>query len=112
MPTDPTRRASLLGLKLRTLVRDHIGHELGDLSGTQPVPFGRGAALVIDGTAWLLLAEQPERSLGGALAWATRQPTATDSAIIADAGTGVLQRRAVLFDLPISVWHAVERMLV
>ncbi|MCU1400446.1 MAG: hypothetical protein JWN62_3555, partial [Acidimicrobiales bacterium] len=112
MPTDPTRRAALLNVKLRTLVRDHVGHEIGDLSGTQPVPFGRGAALVVDGTAWLLLADQPERSLGGALAWATRQPAATEYAIIADAGTGVLHRRAELFDLPISVWHAVERMLV
>ncbi|MCU1367199.1 MAG: hypothetical protein JWL72_3947 [Ilumatobacteraceae bacterium] len=112
MPTDPTRRAALLNMKLRTLVRDHVGHELGDLSGTEPMPFGRGAALVADGTAWLLLAEQPERSLGGALAWATRQPTASEYAIIAEAGTGVLFRRARLFDLQISVWHAVERMLV
>lgn len=112
MPADPQRRAALLNIKLRALVRDHLGHETGDISGTAPIPFGRGAALVIDGTAWLLLAEQPERSLGGALAWAMRQPAATEIAIIAESASGVLARRAELFDLPISIWHAVERLLV
>ena len=65
MPADPQRRAALLNIKLRALVRDHMGDQIGDISATAPIPFGRGAALVIDGTAWLLLAEQPERSLGG-----------------------------------------------
>ncbi|MCU1394063.1 MAG: hypothetical protein JWM34_2491 [Ilumatobacteraceae bacterium] len=112
MPADPQRRAALLNLKLRALVREHLGREIGDISGTEPIPFGRGAALVIDGTAWLLLAEQPERSLGGALAWAMRQPAAKDYAIIAESASGILARRAELFDLPITIWHAVERMLV
>ncbi len=112
MPADPQRRAALLNLKLRALVRDHLGHEIGDISATAPVPFGRGAALVTDGTAWLFLAEQPERSLGGALAWAMRQPASSDVAIIAESASGILARRAALFDLPISVWHAVERLLV
>lgn len=112
MPADPQRRAALLNLKLRALVRDHLGHEIGDVSATQPVPFGRGAALVIEGTAWVLLAEQPERSLGGALAWSMRQPAARNYAIIAESASGVLSRRAALFDAPIAVWHAVERMLI
>ena len=111
MPADPQRRAALLNLKLRALVRDHLGTELGEGVG-EPVPFGRGAAIVVDGVAWVLLAEQPERSLGGALAWAMRQSSAHEFSIIAESATGVLARRAELFDLPITIWHAVERMLV
>jgi hypothetical protein len=112
LPADPQRRAALLNLKLRALVRDHLGHDIGDVSGTAPVAFGRGAAVVSDGTAWILVAEHPARSLGGALAWAGRQPAAHDVSIIAEAGTGVLARRAELFEHPAAVWHAVERVLV
>jgi hypothetical protein len=111
-PTDPQRRAALLNLKLRALVRDHLGSAVGDISATEPIPFGRGAALVIDGTAWMLLDEQPARGLGGAIAWAQRQPAAGDFAIITELSSGVLARRAEMFDLPITVWHAVERMLL
>jgi hypothetical protein len=112
LPADPQRRAALLNLKLRALVRDHLGREIADVSGTARVTFGRGAALVIEGTAWVLLAEQPERGLGAALAWAMRQPAAQDIAVIAEASSGILARRAALFDRPIVVWHAVERVLV
>ena len=111
-PTDPARRAALNNLKLRALVREHLGHEIGDTGSTAPVPFGRGAALVVDGTAWVLVDEQPQRGLGAALAWVSRQPAARDVALIAEAATGVLARRAPLFALPITVWHAVERVLV
>ena len=111
-PTDPARRAALNNLKLRALVRDHLGHEIGDISQTEPVPFGRGAALVIDGTAWVLLDQQPERGLGAALAWVTRQPAATELALITEAASGTLARRAELFTFPVAVWHAVERVLV
>lgn len=112
IPTDPARRAALNNIKLRALVREHLGHDIGDTSATAPVPFGRGAALVIDGTAWILLDDQPERGLGAALAWVTRQPAAREVALIGDAATGVLARRAALFTLPIAVWHAVDRVLV
>lgn len=112
IPADPQRRAALVDIKLRALVREHLGHDIGDVTATAPVPFGRGAARVIDETAWVLLSEQPERSLGGALAWAMRHAAAGDLAIIAESATGVLARRAELFDLPITIWHAVERMLI
>jgi len=111
-PTDPARRAALNNLKLRALVRDHLGREIGDISQTEPVPFGRGAAVVIDDTAWVLLDGQPERGLGAALAWVTRQPAATSLALITEAASGVLARRAELFAFPITVWHAVDRVLV
>ena len=112
LPADPQRRAALLNLKLRALVRDHLGHDFADVSGTEPLAFGRGAAVVVDGTAWILVAEQPERSLGAALAWAQRQPTVQDIAIIAEAASGILARRAALFVRPAAVWHAIERVLV
>ena len=112
MPADPQRRAALFNLKLRALVRDHLGHEAADVSSTDPVAFGRGAALVVDGTAWVLVADQPARSLGAALAWAGRQPAAHDVSIIAEAASGILARRAALFARPVVIWHAVERVLV
>ncbi|MEO6122079.1 MAG: hypothetical protein ABIR32_00105 [Ilumatobacteraceae bacterium] len=111
-PTDPARRAALNNLKLRALVRDHLGHEIGDISQTKPVPFGRGSALVIDEGAWVLLDGQPERGLGAALAWVTRQPAATRLAVITEAASGVLARRAELFMFPCTVWHAADRVLV
>ncbi len=100
-------------MKLKALVRDHIGHEPGaNASPAEASGFGRGAALVADGTAWVLLDEHPERGLGAALAWASRQADVGDVAIIAEAATGVLARRAALFSTPATVWHAVERVLV
>ena len=115
-----SRRGALLAVKLKALVRDHLGRDPfsdpfsdvdnGDLP---PAPaFGRGAALVIDDTAWVLLDEQPQRGLGPALAWVSRHPDLRAVAILADAGTGVLVRRAPLFAMPISVWRVVGRSLV
>ena len=110
---DPSRRAGLLAVKLKALVREHIGHDpAADVARGESGGFGRGAALVADGTAWVLLDAQPERGLGAALAWASRQDEVRDVAIIAEASTGVLARRAELFSTPTSVWHAVERVLV
>ncbi len=109
---DPTRRSALLNIKLRALVREHLGRDALETGDTAPVPFGRGAAIVVDGTAWVLLDEQPQRGLGAALAWFSRQPAAERIAVIADSSTGMLQRRAELFETPITVWHAAERLLL
>ncbi len=115
-PIDPQRRAALLGLKLRALVRDHLGHEADADIGARPAPFGRGAALLLDDTAWILLDEQHGRGLGGAIAWAQRladRPVDERAvSIITETASGVLARRAALFDLPVDVWHAVERLLL
>jgi hypothetical protein len=106
------RRSALLALKLKALVRDHRFHEMTN-EPTQPSsPFGGGAGFVIDTTAWILLDQRPERCLGGAMAWAFKQSGVTNIAIIAESGSGVLARRAELFDAKITVWAAVDRVLV
>jgi len=111
-PIDPRRRAQLLHVKLRALVRDHLGREVREAPAAEPVVFGRGAALVDEQTAWVLLDEAPERSLGAALAWSLRRSGVEEVAIVTEASSGVLARRAALFDTPIAVWHAVDRVLV
>lgn len=106
---DPStsRRSQLNGLKLRALVRDHLGDKsVGDASR-----FGMGAALLHAGEAWVYLDDRPASRLGAALAWAIRSD-ATGLHVIAESGTGVLARRAPEFTLPISVWHAEGRALL
>ena len=110
-PTDPQRRAALLGLKLRALVRDHLGLEPGSEIAARPEPFGRGAALLLDDVAWILLDDQAERGLGGAIAW-TQKLGERAIGLITESASGVLARRSALFDMSIDVWHAVERLLV
>lgn len=101
------RRARLQGLKLRALVRDHLADE----SVGEPVSFQPGSALLHDDAAWVLLAEQPTRRLGAALAWATRSG-ANALHVITESGSGILARRAAELTTPISVWHADERTLL
>jgi len=111
-PIDPQRRAQLLHVKLRALVRDHLGRDLQEVIDPQQPAFGRGAAIVEGTTAWVLLADAPERGLGAAMAWASRRGGVDDLAILTEASSGVLARRAALFDWPIAVWHVVDRLLV
>jgi len=100
------RRARLLGLKLRALVRDH----LSDQTVGEPVEFAPGSALIHGDVAWVLLDAQPTHRLGAALAWATREG-AGELHVITEAGSGVLARRAAELTTPIAVWHADERTL-
>ena len=111
MTLDSSRRAALRDLKLRTLVRDHLGRGVSPVM-TNTSSFGRGAAFVDDGVAWVLIEDQPERSLGAALAWMRKQDGAAELAIIAEASSGILARRAELFTTPILVLHAIDRVLV
>lgn len=104
---DPSRLARLNAIKLAALVRDHLGGE----PVLDPGEFPGGAALRHGGDAWVLLAEQPARGLGGALAWALRQG-ATGLHVVAESATGTLARRAAGFSVPISVWHAEGRTLL
>lgn len=101
------RRSQLNVLKLRALVRDHLGAPDGGEAGE----FGAGAALLRDGEAWVLLDEQPERGLGAALAWALRRD-AVALHVLAERATGLLARRAAGFRYPISVWHVDGRTLL
>ena len=104
---DRERRHRLLGVKLRALVAEHLGVEVA----APPEGFGAGAALVVDGAAWVLVDGPAERRLGAALAWAVRRG-ATSLDVIADGGGGTLARRAGGFAFPISVWFAHERALL
>lgn len=105
-----TRRSQLNVIKLRALVRDHLG--LDEIVPTADDDgFGGGAALLRDGFAWVLLDERPERGLGAALAWAVRR-NAAELNILADLGTGTLARRSQGFAAPINVWHVEGRTLL
>ncbi len=104
---DPSRLARLHAIKLAALVRDHVGGE-PDLT---PGEFAAGAGLELDGAAWVLLADQPERALGGAIAWALRR-NANELHVVAESATGLLARRAQGFELPVTVWHAEGRVLL
>ena len=99
-------RSRLVGIKLRTLVSEH----LGSASIDEPQTFAPGAALVHEGAAWVYLDDRPASRLGAALAWTIRAG-AGELHVIAEEGTGVLARRAGEFELPITVWHAEGRQL-
>lgn len=109
MTDETARRSQLLGLKLRALVRDHLG--VDEAAVPEPDEFAPGSAVVHDGMAWVLLADDPVSRLGPAIIWATRRG-ADAVHVIAEEGTGVLARRAAEFERDISVWHADERSLL
>ena len=104
------RRARLLAIKLRALVRDHTGAP-DDTLGTEP--FALGAAIRHGDAAWVLLEPSTDdgRGLGAALIWAGRAG-ASSLHVVAEDGTGVLARRAAEFTLPTTVWLADGRQLV
>lgn len=102
---DPGLRQSLLKAKLKALVRAYWGDVV---EGARDGFLLGGAGLVEGATAWVLAEDQPERSLGASLAWATRN--AGDAAALHLLATGAapsLARRATLFDRRVQV-HAVE----
>jgi hypothetical protein len=101
------RRSRLRALKLQALVREHLGRDVDATLGVYPP----GAALVAEGAAWVLAEDEPERSLGPALAWARRQG-AEALHLLAERGTGGLARRARYLRFPIEVWHVDGRALL
>jgi hypothetical protein len=107
VPATGERRRKLLGIKLRALVSEHLGAAV-DL---EPIEFGTGAGLVIDGGAWVIVDGPAGNALGASLAWAIRQQ-ATSLDVIVDSGGGQLARRASGFDFPIRVWFPEERALL
>jgi hypothetical protein len=115
-PNGDERRSRLLGIKLRTLVSEHLGHPIV----AEPEGFPNGAALVVASTAetstdprtaWVLVDGGSERALGAALAWAIRHD-ATSLHLVANDHTGLLARRAQRFAFPITVWFAEDRALL
>lgn len=100
--SDPALRQSLLKAKLKGLVRARWG-DVVDRAQEGFLP--GGAAFVADGTAWVLAEDQPERSLGAALAWVGRQGAGpTDLHLLAAGAAGTLARRAALFTRPVRVY--------
>ena len=63
--SDPERRQALVMAKLAALVRDQWGDGPRHAS-----PFPGGSALIEEDRGWVLVDVDPERALGGALAWA------------------------------------------
>jgi hypothetical protein len=89
---------SLLGAKLRALVRSRWGH------GERVASELPGGATLLEGTsAWVLLDRDPVRAFGAALVWADRQGV-TDLHVLAGADAGVLARRARCFEPPADIW--------
>lgn len=101
------RRSRLIGIKLRALIAEHLGGPIA----TEPLGLPSGAALTIDGAAWVLVDGPGSRSLGPALAWAIRNG-ASSLNLVADHDTGVLARRAQRFAFPVEVWFPQDRMLL
>jgi len=101
------RRGRLLGAKLKALVAEHLAAPVD----ASPQSFPGGAALVHDDRAWVLAEGDASEVLGRALAWSLRRGVAGVD-IVAEAGSGVVARRAAGFDMPIDVWFPIERTLV
>ena len=106
MSMDPERRQALLWAKLAALVRDQWGP-----AERAPAPFPGGAGMVASGHGWVLIEDRPERSLGGALAWAWRHEV-EHLHVLVDSGGGVLTRRAAYFAPPPDIWEIKSRFLV
>jgi hypothetical protein len=72
-----------------------------------PEQFPGGAALLTDEAVWVLVAEQPQRALGRALAWSERRDRVRVHVVVDDAAAaGTLARRAQQFTVPPQVWLA------
>lgn len=107
MTADPERRSRLLSLKLRALVRTHLGLA-EDPAGTAHV-FAPGAAFVSGDTAWFLIDGDASRCVGPVIAWASRQGIDSTINVITEAGAGIAARRAAFFGGPVTVWSADDR---
>ena len=100
-----TRRAELLGIKLKTLAANA---GCAGASSAEIASLPRGAALIVGDEAWVLLDGDADAHLGAVIAWSVRRG-ASRLHVIADEGAGVAARRAGEFTLPIEIWRARER---
>jgi hypothetical protein len=114
--TDRERRSRLLSIKLRALVREHLGLS-SEPEGRAEV-FGLGAAFVTPSETWVYVDGAAQRALGPTLAWFVTQmqsgmaPAGAPLNLVVERDSGLLVRRAAMFDLPIHVWHVNERLLL
>lgn len=98
---DLERRSRLLSLKLRALVRDHLGLA-SDPEGSSEM-FGLGAAFVASDATWVLIDGDSSRSLGPVLAWTSRFGNPVH--LLVEQESGLVARRAQFFHSAITVWH-------
>ena len=92
-------RSALYAAKLRALVR----RRWSELEDGEPAPFPDGAALRIGARGFVLAELEPERALGGALAWALRRKV-TELHVLVTGAAGALARRASGFATPPTIW--------
>lgn len=103
-------------MKLRALVREHLG--LSDEPEGRAEVFGLGAAFVAPDHTWVYVDGSAQRGLGPSLAWYLSQSrnSSTNSLtplhLVVERDSGVLARRGAMFDMPIHVWHANDRLLL
>lgn len=103
-------------MKLRALIREHLG--LSDEPAGRAEVFGLGAAFVSPDATWMYIDGTAERGLGPSLAWLLNyvrnesRESMTPLHLVVDRDSGVLARRAALFDLPLQVWHVNDRLLL
>ena len=95
------------GARLTGLVSEHLGRSVE----APPQPFPAGAAMIVDGAAWVVVEGAAGRSLGPALAWAVRNECDALH-LVAESDTGLLARRAAAFVVPIQVWYPEGRTLL
>lgn len=108
MSADAERRSRLLALKLRALVREHLGLTT-EPHGT-PEVFSPGAAFITDEDVWILIDGDATRSLGATLAWATRYQLPIQ--LLVEHDSGLVARRAAFFAPLVTVWHIEEKLLL
>jgi len=107
--TNIERRSQLLSMKLRSLVREHLGLA-SDPDGTIET-FALGAGFVTADAAWVLVDGDASRSLGPVLAWTSQFERPVH--LLVEQNAGLLARRASLFDVDLTVWqiddHSITR---
>lgn len=86
-----------------------VSSHWGEDASSEPGGFPAGATLRRGPTGWVF-SDDPERLLGGALAWA-RAARVGELHVIAEAGAGMLARRAAYFADAPKVWWLRDRSL-
>ena len=101
-PVDPERRARLLAVKLRALVK----RGWPEAGTVQPAPAAGGMAAQRNGSAWVLVDEaDAARGFSRALLWALHRGAA-ELHVLVDQGPRLpaLARQAACFRMPVRVW--------
>lgn len=94
-------------------MRDHLG--LTQEPDGRAEVFPLGAAFVSNDATWVYVDGDAQRALGPTLAWVlsrSNHTSATHVNVVVERDSGILARRASFFDVPISVWHVNDRLLL